>query len=93
MTLEENLADLERHERDFEARTGFTYTVLDPSDGDVIGCVYIYPPRDDEHDVRVHSWVRASRAHFDVALWRYVSDWLARAWPFAAVDYAPRDGN
>ena len=29
MTLEENLGDLERHARDFESRTGFTYTVLD----------------------------------------------------------------
>ncbi len=32
MSSDENLADLERHARDFEARTGFTYTVLDPSD-------------------------------------------------------------
>ncbi len=31
MTLEENRADLERHARDFAARSGFTYTVLDPS--------------------------------------------------------------
>ena len=43
MTLEENRADLERHARDFAARSGFTYTVLDPSDRGVIGCVYIYP--------------------------------------------------
>jgi hypothetical protein len=43
MTLEENHADLERHARDFAARCGFTYTVLDPSDRSVIGCVYIYP--------------------------------------------------
>ena len=46
MTLEENRADLERHERDFAGRTGFTYTVLDPGDGDVIGCLYIYPRKD-----------------------------------------------
>ena len=43
MTLDENRGDLERHERDFAARTGFTYTVKDPGDGDVVGCVYIYP--------------------------------------------------
>ena len=43
MSLAENLADLEMHERDFETRAGFTYTVLDPESGDVIGCVYIYP--------------------------------------------------
>lgn len=44
MTLDANHADLVRHAADFEARTGFTFTVLDPTDADVIGCVYLYPP-------------------------------------------------
>jgi hypothetical protein len=39
MTLEENLRDLRRHADDFAQRTGFTSTVLDPSDDAVIGCV------------------------------------------------------
>ena len=50
MTLEENLGDLERHARDFAARTGFTYSVLAPAADDVLGCVYIYPARDEGHD-------------------------------------------
>jgi RimJ/RimL family protein N-acetyltransferase len=91
MTLDENLADLEGHRRDFEDRTGFTYTVLDPTDGDVIGCVYIYPARDDAHDASVRSWVRATHAELDAPLWRAVSQWLAADWPFAAIDYAPRE--
>ena len=66
MSLEENLADLERHARDFADRTGFTYTVLDPED-DVIGCVYVYPAGDDVHDARVLSWVRESRAELDAS--------------------------
>ena len=37
MTLDENRADLQRHADDFRSRTGFTYTVLDPASGDVIG--------------------------------------------------------
>ena len=45
MSLEENLRDLERHAQDFAERRGFTYTVLSTSTGEVIGCVYIYPPR------------------------------------------------
>ena len=53
MTLDENRGDLERHADDFRKRTGFTYTVLDRPSGDVIGCVYIYPDRDSEHDARV----------------------------------------
>jgi hypothetical protein len=42
MSLTGNLRDLQRHARDFAERRGFTCTVL--STGDVIGCVYIYPP-------------------------------------------------
>jgi RimJ/RimL family protein N-acetyltransferase len=89
-TLEDNLRDLERHADDFRNRTGFTYTVLDPATGDVIGCVYIYPDKGDEHDARVLSWVRASRPEDDVELWRAVSEWLADAWPFERVAYAER---
>jgi hypothetical protein len=44
MSLAGNLADLERHAHDFAERTGFTYSVADP-EGDVVGCVYIYPAR------------------------------------------------
>ena len=86
MSLKSNLADLERHARDFEDRTGFTYSVLDGDD--VIGCVYIYPS--DTADADVSSWVRASRAELDVELWRAVSDWLDADWPFETVDYGPR---
>ena len=46
MSLAENLKDLEGHAADFAARRGFTYTVLDPADEDVIGCVYLYPSKD-----------------------------------------------
>ncbi len=48
MTLEENLADLRRHAGHFTDRVGFTFTVLDPADGDVIGCVYLYPSKSPE---------------------------------------------
>jgi hypothetical protein len=90
MTLAENRADLERHASDFEQRTGFTYTVLSPA-GDVIGCVYIYPSKKEAVDAQVLSWVRASDAELDAALWRAVSGWVESDWPFERVDYAPRD--
>src|SRR5690348_3209760 len=92
MTSEENLGDLRRHAKDFADRTGFTYTVLSTATGDVIGCVYIYPPRehDAEHDAKVTSWVRADHADLDKPLYEAVSGWLARDWPFTSVLYAPR---
>jgi RimJ/RimL family protein N-acetyltransferase len=90
MSRDENRADLERHADDFRTRKGFTYTVLDPADRDVIGCVYIYPQPDGERDAQVLSWVRESHAYLDVPLWRAVGEWLESDWPFASVEYAPR---
>ena len=90
MTPDENRTDLQRHADDFRNRMGFTYTVLDPASRDVIGCVYIYPLPDSDHDARAFSWVRASHAQLDTSLWRAVSEWLASDWPFANVEYAPR---
>ena len=90
MTRNDNRADLERHADDFRNRNGFTYTVLDPADRDVIGCVYIYPLRSGDGGASVLSWVRSSHAHLDVPLWRAVSRWLESDWPFATVEYAPR---
>jgi len=90
LSLAENLDDLERHERDFAERIGFTFTVLDPATGDVIGCVYIYPAEGDPGTARVTSWVRTSRAELDVSLWLAVRRWLDSDWPFSRVDYDAR---
>jgi hypothetical protein len=92
-SIDDNLSDLQRHADDFAARSGFTYTVLDPARGDVIGCVYIYPDKADEHDAQVRSWVTKGRAELDEPLWRAVSDWLAEEWPFERVDYAERSNS
>jgi hypothetical protein len=99
MTPAENLRDLERHAQDFIARRGFTYTVLSAAAGEVIGCVYIYPPRDQGPDhpeaggrqAAVRSWVRADHAALDPVLYHAVRAWLDRDWPFRSIEYAPRD--
>src|SRR5215831_14511419 len=98
MSLSENLRDLERHAQDFAERRGFTYTVLSTSTGEVIGCVYIYPPRGetpggasvgDQH-AAISSWVRADHAALDPVLYHTVRAWLERDWPFRSIEYAPR---
>jgi hypothetical protein len=86
MTLEENLGDLRRHHDDFTRRAGFTFTVLDLGDDDVIGCVYLYPSDSEEWDVTVESWVRADRAELDRPLADAVAQWLATDWPWERVD-------
>lgn len=90
MSLERNGTDLQRHADDFIARKGFTFTVLDPADGDVIGCVYIYPTPDDDFDVVVQSWVRESHARLDAALADAVHTWLRSDWPWSRIDRCGR---
>ena len=97
MSQADNLRDLRRHAQDFAERRGFTYTVLSTGTGDVIGCVYIYPPRGDGPDgteagrhAVVRSWVRADHAALDPVLYHVVLAWLERDWPFRSIVYAPR---
>jgi hypothetical protein len=90
MTPDQNLGDLRRHRRDYEERTGFTYTVLEPGTDDVIGCLYIYPLAEGEEGASVRSWVTERRAELDGPLYTAVSTWLVSDWPFARVEYAAR---
>jgi hypothetical protein len=98
MSLEDNLRDLEQHAQDFSERRGFTYTVLGADSDEVIGCVYIYPPKGQGPDggtegvlgATVRSWVRADRAQLDRVVYDAVLAWLERDWPFDSIEYAPR---
>ena len=88
MTLAENMADMEMHTEEFVERSAFTYSILDGHE--VIGCVYIYPSSDPDHDAQVRSWVTASRAEMDSVVWRALSTWLRDEWPFRSICYASR---
>ena len=87
MTPEQNLGDLQQHAEEFAQRSGFTYTVLDPSDGATVGCLYIYPAKASDRNATVQSWVTADRAELDQPLRTAVRRWLDSEWPFTAVDY------
>ena len=90
LTLEANLADLVQHADDFARGVGFTFTVLDPGDGEVIGCVYLYPSSLPQWDVTVQSWVRADRSDLDAPLADAVARWLATDWPWQRIDRCGR---
>ncbi|WP_199547949.1 GNAT family N-acetyltransferase [Streptomyces sp. N35] len=90
MAAEANLADLRRHAEDFTTRRGFTFTVIDPADDDVIGCVYLYPTPSPDHDVTVQSWVRADRAALDTPLADAVHAGPPAAGPWQRVDRCGR---
>jgi hypothetical protein len=90
MSLEANRADLHRHADDFARGAGFTFTVLDPGDGAVIGCVYLYPSAAPEWEVTVQSWVRADKAALDGPLADAVARWIATDWPWERIDRCGR---
>ena len=55
-TLEENLADLKRHQQEFLNREAFAYTVVSIDESRVLGCVYIDPARKSDTDAEVYMW-------------------------------------
>ena len=89
-TLEENLVDLGWHQKEFELRRSFAYTVVAPDESRVLGCVYLNPS--DEADVEVHMWVRreAWDEGLDPLLEDAVRRWLAESWPFRSADWPGR---
>ena len=90
MSPEQNLDDLAQHAAEFEAGEAFAYTVLDPEDGDVIGCVYIDP--DEITEARCRFWVRADRAHLDGVLEQIIRAWLTGSdWALTSVTFPGRD--
>ena len=92
LTLEQNLIDLGWHQKDFQLRRSFTYTVVTPDETRVVGCVYIYPTRKRGYDAEVYLWARESElgSPADSILYETVSEWLATEWPFDNVAFPGR---
>ena len=84
LTLRQNLIDLGWHEKEFQNRSSFAYTMVAPDESQVLGCVYFYPTDKAEYDVEVFLWVRESEAATDLdkELFEVVQHWLASDWPF-----------
>ena len=86
-----NLVDLGWHQKEFELRRSFAYTVVAPDESQVLGCVYLYPS--ETHDAHVKLWVRRSAWDdgLDPLLETAVREWVATAWPFERVTFGDRD--
>ena len=91
MTLEENIKDLERHEKEFHNREAFAYTVLSLDKKKCIGCVYIDSPTNDDWDCEIYIWVRDDDAVLDNVLFNTINNWIKVEWPFNKVIYPGRD--
>jgi len=92
-TLEENLADLERHQQEFLDCEAFAYTVVSLDESRVLGCVYINPAESEAAEAEVLMWVRQSEYDngLDPILFREVKKWIETAWPFTNVIYPGRE--
>jgi len=84
LTLEQNLIDLGWHQKEFQNRSSFAYTMLNLDESTVMGCVYIDPTEAQGYDAEVYLWVRASelQSGLDARLFATVKKWLVNQWPF-----------
>lgn len=93
LTIEQNLIDLGWHQKEFQTRQSFAYTVVNPSESMVLGCVYIEPTRRRGYDAVVYLWARQSElaGGLENRLYAAVKDWIAQEWPFKSVGFPGRD--
>jgi len=93
LTLEQDLIDLGWHQKEFQLRRSFAYTVMSLDEAQCLGCVYVEPSEKTACDARVILWVRQSEADsgLDATLYASVKQWLADAWPFSAVAFPGRE--
>lgn len=92
LTLEQNLIDLGWHQKEFQTRRSFAYTVVSLSEEAVLGCVYIEPTRKSGFDAEVYLWARKSElaGGLETRLHDAVRKWLAEKWPFRSVAFPGR---
>jgi hypothetical protein len=93
LTLEQDLIDLGWHQKEFQMRRSFTYTVMNPSESQCLGCVYIFPTEKQGYDAEVCLWVRKSEFEkgLDPILFNAIKKWVEKVWPFKKVAYPGRE--
>ena len=93
LTLEQNLIDLGWHQKEFQTRRSFAYTVVRPDESQVVGCVYLLPTRKQDYDAEVYLWARQSELvnGLELRLYEAVKSWVKSSWPFAAPAFPGRD--
>ena len=91
LTLEQNLIDLGWHQKEFQKRSSFAFTMMSLDEERCLGCVYIYPS--ETADADVFTWVRKEEYEtLDGDLFDRVQRWIAEEWPFENVRYPAREG-
>jgi len=100
LSFEDNQIDLGWHQREFENRTSFAYTVINPNGKDCFGCIYLYPPgyrskASKNADVDVSFWVtqKAYNGGLYKKLYETLDNWLKTTWPFKKIVYTNKESS
>jgi len=93
LTLEQDLIDLGWHQKEFQRRTSFAYTLMNLDESECLGCVYIFPSENHAIDAEILMWVRQSEFEkgLDSVLFDTVRNWITKEWPFKNVLYPGRE--
>jgi hypothetical protein len=93
MTFEQNLIDLGWHQKEFQLRRSFAFTVVRLDESEVIGSLYINPTKKGDFEVSITMWVRASvmDQDMDAILFQTVKTWIKTDWPFIKIAYPGRE--
>ena len=92
LSFEQDLIDLGWHQKEFQKRSSFAYTMMTLDEERCLGCLYIYPSEDADADVFM--WVRReAHERLDAGLESTVRDWIAKEWPFGRVRYPGREST
>lgn len=89
LTLEDDRIDLSWHQREFENKSSFAFTVMNNEETECLGCFYLYKPNfrgecPEGTDVDVSFWVtqKAYEEGLYPELYHAIKNWLVKEWPF-----------
>lgn len=93
LSLEQDLIDLAWHQKEFQNRTSFAYTMMSLDEQRCLGCVYFYPTKATDYDAQIILWARQSElaGGLEVQLLKSVKDWVETTWPFSKVGFPGKD--
>lgn len=93
LTFEQDLIDLGWHQKEFQIRSSFAYTVVSLDESEVLGCLYINPTIKSDYDASITMWIRTSMLDkgLDDILFNSVKEWIEKDWPFKKIAYPGRE--
>ncbi|WP_373188113.1 hypothetical protein [Halopseudomonas sp.] len=91
LTQADDEADLTWHEREFAQGYSFAYSLLSHDRLRCMGCVYVYPTANPEHDAEAYIWASTTEPdELRSAVLEELTQWLAQDWPFTALAWPGR---